>query len=92
MWTMDYPTTVLLILAGLLTMSIMTIAGLVLSARAFTQLQELTRWLGSNLVQRTKEAQQAAITSLADSASATKSAQTDTTPTMQDNQTGNTTE
>lgn len=89
---MDYPTTVLLILAGLLTMSIMTIAGLVLSARAFTQLQELTRWLGSNLVQRTKEAQQAAITSLADSASATKSAQMDISPTTQDNQSGNTTE
>lgn len=89
---MDYPTTVLLILAGLLTMSIMTIAGLVLSARAFTQLQELTRWLGSNLVQRTKEIQQAAITSLADSASDTKSVQTDISPITQDNQTGNTTE
>lgn len=83
---MDYPTTVLLTLAALLTLSLLIIAGLVVSARAFTQLVELTRSIGSQVVALKQETQQALITSLGESGKDTKSAQRDDTPTTPENQ------
>jgi biopolymer transport protein ExbB/TolQ len=51
---MDYQTAVLLVLGLLLLFSLLTIGGLVLSARAFNQLVELTKLLSRLVVSNTK--------------------------------------
>jgi len=51
---MDYQTSVLLVLGLLLLFSLLTIGGLVLSARAFNQLVELTKLLSRLVVSNTK--------------------------------------
>jgi hypothetical protein len=80
---MDFQTIVFLTTAGTLILVIMVLAGLVLSARSFTQLAELIRYIGSLVAQQHQETRQAVTTLLHEVENGTSSgdqAATRTTP------------
>ena len=60
---MESDTIIKLTILAILTLAILVLAGLVLSARAFTQLLELTRSVGSLVEQQIQDRLQAQITS-----------------------------
>lgn len=80
---MDYPTIVTLTLALILILALLIIGGLVLSARAFTQLVELTRFIGSQVVQNKQDILHLRTGSSQEMEKHLKSHQMDTTPTTQ---------
>lgn len=88
---MDFQTIVFLTTAGTLILVIMVLAGLVLSARSFTQLADLVRYIGSLVVQQHQETQQVVTSSLTEMEHAIVSNGQGDTHTMPESQAGNTT-
>lgn len=72
---MDTQTIALLIMGTGMILVILVLAGLVLSARSFTQLAELIRFLGSLVVRHEREAQRRATTLSQETESDTRSVQ-----------------
>lgn len=77
----DLNAMLLWIIAATVSMLLLVLAGVVLSARAFTQLAELIRFLGSLVAQLHTGGQQVQTTSLPEKESDTPSSHPDVTPT-----------
>jgi hypothetical protein len=77
----DSSTILLWIIAVTLSMLLLVLAGIVLSGRAFTQLVELIRFLGSQAVAQRRADQRQPTTSLAEPESDTPSSLPEDTPT-----------